>query len=148
MGAEGVAAQQRRRYPARRHGQHGWQIGAEVAGLVEHGPVGAEPDCRGRGALAFLPGRELGWVAPVAADRQPSDRVIALPDRLYGLVRASWVTSWSLAADELIVDYAAPGRDPAVGGGGSMALRLRSEPAALTEFVARAARVPSQAKRG
>lgn len=123
-------------------------VRAEVGGWVEHGPAGAEPESRGRGAVALLAGRELGWVAPVAPEakaRQASDSPVTLPDRLDGWVRAGWVTAWSLEADELIVDYAAPGGGQARGG--PMVLRVVSEPAALTAFVARAGQVLRKAKR-
>jgi hypothetical protein len=124
-------------------------VRAEMAGQVEHGLPGADPECRGSGAVALLVGRELGWVAPVAIDREPAgDSMIALPDRLDGWVKAAWVTAWSLAEDELTVDYVAPQvADPTGGGGGPRLLRITGDPAALADFVARAARVLSKRKR-
>jgi hypothetical protein len=118
-------------------------VRAEVACHVEHGVPGTEPECAGKGALALLVGRELGWVAPVAADRRSRDSAIALPDRLDGSIKAGWVTGWTLSAGELTVHYVSPaGPD-----GGRWMLLARGEPAALAGFVARSARVLTEARR-
>jgi hypothetical protein len=120
-------------------------VRAEVAGRVEHGPAGADPECRGDGAVALLPGRQLGWVAPVAAGRPPGpDSMIALPDRLDGHVEAAWVTAWSLEAGELGIHYVIPPQDALRG---RRVLRVTGDPAALADFVARAAPVLSGRRR-
>ena len=125
-------------------------VRAEAVGLVEHGPAGADPECRGDGAVALLAGRRLGWVAPVVPFRRPApDSMIALPDRLDGCVEAGWVTAWTLAGGDLTVEYAVPpGVLPAAGTGGRRVLRVAGDPAALSGFVARAARVLTEGRRG
>jgi hypothetical protein len=112
----------------------------EVVGHVRHGPVGATPDCEDDGgAVALFADARLGWAVPGRA----------------GWIESSWISSWSVVAGALTIDYLPPPAmvhhhdpyDVKLSFGAPTRLRLDADGAGVAELIRLASAVLPESDR-